>query len=308
MKLVFMGSPSFAVPALEALLPRHDVVLVVSQPDKPLGRGKKIASPPVANVARANGLPLFQPASARKPDFEQRMREANADAAIVVAYGKILPSPVLTAFPHGCLNIHASLLPAYRGAAPIQWAVISGERETGVTIMRLDEGMDTGPMLLRKAIPIGAKDTAGTLFDKLAPLGAELMLDALDKLAEGDLSEVPQTEEGASTAPMLKKADGEINWQVAASAVSNLSRGVDPWPGAFTRLGKEPFKLFAPRVVTRTGSPGEVLALGEDGIVIACGDGAVCFSEVQAPGKRRMSAADFARGTSALVGTTLGSS
>ena len=219
-----------------------------------------------------------------------------ADVGVVVAYGKILPRGVLEAFPHGCINIHGSLLPAYRGAAPIQWALIRGEDETGITTMKLDEGMDTGPMLLRRAIPIDEDDTAQTLADKLAPIGAELLIETLILLEGGILVETPQDDTQATYAPMLKKEDGIVDWTQPAVAVANRIRGVDPWPGAVTAAGGEPLKLFRPRAVAGSGVAGEVIAIDERGLVVACGDHACAIAEVQPPGRRRMSARDWARG------------
>lgn len=303
MKIVFMGSPEFAVPALRALLDRHQVVLVVSQTDKPSGRGRAPASPAVVEVARAAGIPVIQPRSARTDEFREALIATGAELGVVVAYGKILPRGVLEAFPLGCINIHGSLLPAYRGAAPIQWSIIRGETETGITTMKLDEGMDTGPMLLRSAIPIADEDTAQTLADKLAPLGADLLIDTLNALEAGHLVETPQDDSLASHAPMLKKEDGVIDWRQPAVAVANRIRGVDPWPGAVTTAGREALKLFRPRRVAGSGAAGEVIAIDQRGLVVACGDHACAIAEVQPPGRRRMSARDWARGRGSGFGT-----
>jgi methionyl-tRNA formyltransferase len=306
LRVVFMGSPAFAVPALRALLGRHEVVLAVSQPDKPSGRGRRVAEAPVATAAREAGIEVAKPRSARRPEFAEQLRATGADVGVVVAYGKILPLGVLEAFPRGCLNIHASLLPAYRGAAPIQWAIIRGETETGITIMRLDEGMDTGPMLLSRAVPIAPEDTAGSLAAKLAPVGAEMLVDALTRLEAGELAEEPQDDSLASYAPMLKKEHGTIDWSRPASEVRDLIRGVDPWPGATSALEREPLKLHGARAVEGSGEPGEVLAVGEHGLVVACGAGAVEIAEVQAAGKKRMAARDFALGRRLGPGARLG--
>jgi methionyl-tRNA formyltransferase len=304
MRVVFMGSPDFAVPPLRALLDRHEVALVVTQPDKPAGRGKHLVPPPVKEVAVAAGVPVLQPTSARKPAFADALRATGAELAVVVAYGKILPRAVLDAFPRGCINVHASLLPRYRGAAPIQWAILRGETETGVTIMQLDEGMDTGPMLCKRAIPIAPDDTAGTVFERLAPLGAELLLEAMDGLARGALVPEPQDPAQATHAPMLDKDDGAVDWTRSAAEVSHHIRGVDPWPGAFTALGDTRLKLFRPAPVDPgqpTGSgppaqPGQILGVDERGLIVACGQGAVAIAEVQAAGGRRMPARAFASG------------
>ena len=306
MRVVFMGSPDFAVPALQALLGAHTVTLVITQPDKRAGRGNQVKSPPVKAVAEAAGVPVYQPTSARKPEFIERLRAADPEVCVVVAYGKILPAPVLEVAPRGCLNIHGSLLPKYRGAAPIQWALIRGEDETGVTIMKLDEGMDTGPMLLERSIPIQASDTAGTLHDKLAPIGAALLLEALDQLAAGTLPERSQTDADATYAPMLEKQDGVVDWSASAREVCNRIRGVDPWPGAVSEYKGSRLKLFGAAVCAGTGRAGEVLDVGSDGLRVACGDGAVRVADIQAPGKNRMTAAAFASGRAIDAGTILG--
>jgi len=305
MRIVFMGTPDFALPALEALIASHDVCLVVTQPDKPSGRKKKLSPPPVKEMAEAAGIEVLQSASARTPEFLAAMQETKADVAVVVAYGKILPLSVLEAFPHGCINIHGSLLPKYRGAAPIQWAVIDGEKQTGISIMRLDEGMDTGPVLLRRTEPIFEDDTAGSLFERLAPLGASAILEALQGVEAGTLVAKPQAEEGASHAAMLKKQDGLVDWTLDAEVLACRMRGLDPWPGAFTPIAGGNLKLFAAKVCEGEGEPGAVLSYDNDGMVIACGTGAVRIAEVQAPGKTRMAAAAFARGKRLETGTLL---
>ncbi|MBL4636741.1 MAG: methionyl-tRNA formyltransferase [Kofleriaceae bacterium] len=296
MRIVFMGTPDFAVPALEALLPQHDVVLVVTKPDKPAGRKKKMTSPPVKTIAEAAGIEVIQPNSARTPEFLDAIVQANAEVGVVVAYGKILPAAVLEAFPLGCLNIHGSLLPKYRGAAPIQRAVMNGDAETGVSIMLLDEGMDTGPVLMTKRIPISDKDSAGSIFDSLAPLGASTLLQALAGLSAGTLTAVPQDGAQATHAAMLQKRDGLVDWSLAAQVIAARIRGLDPWPGAFTPYGEGNLKLFGAIVAEGGGAPGSILSYDKSGLILACGEGAICVSEVQAPGKKRMSAYSFANG------------
>jgi methionyl-tRNA formyltransferase len=304
MRVVFMGSPDFAVPPLRALIEEHEVALVVTQPDKPAGRGKHLLPPAVKEVALTEGLPIFQPTSVRKPDAIETLRQTGAELAVVVAYGKILPRAVLEAFPRGCINVHASLLPKYRGAAPIQRAIMCGETETGVTIMQLDEGMDTGPVLAKSSLVIEPDDTAGTLFDRLAPLGAELLLEAIDGLARGALTPEPQDPAQATHAPMLDKDDGAVDWTRSAAEVSCHIRGVDPWPGAFTVLGQTRLKLFLPRVVEsdapaeagQPGQAGQVLGVDERGLLVACGQGVLAIAAVQASGGRRMEARAFASG------------
>jgi methionyl-tRNA formyltransferase len=306
LRTVFMGSPEFAVPTLRALLAAEDVVLVVTQPDKPAGRGRKVAPPPVKRVAEAAGVPVLQPRSVRTPELADALRALAPDVAVVVAYGKILPQPVLDAPRHGCLNVHASLLPRYRGAAPIQWALLRGETETGVTIMRLDAGMDTGPMLLQRVLPIHDEDTSGTLHDKLAKVGAELMLVTLGRLKAGTLEATPQDGALATLAPVLAKDQGRIDWTRPAAEVRNLVRGVDPWPGAFTALAGEPLKAWGARAAEGRGAPGEVLGVDPAGLVVACGEGAVALAELQLPGKRRLPARAFVAGRPLPAGTRLG--
>lgn len=305
MRVVFMGSPDFAVPPLQALLDHHDVALVVTQPDKRAGRGKRMSAPPVKELAVAAGVPVLQPASARGPEVVAALRETGAELGVVVAYGKILPRGVLEAFPRGCVNVHASLLPRYRGAAPIQWAILRGETETGVTIMQLDEGMDTGPMLCKRSLGIAPDDTAGTLFQRLAPLGAELLLDAMGGLERGAIVAEPQDAAQATYAPMLKKDDGAVDWTRSAVEVRDHVRGMDPWPGAFTGLGQTRLRVFLAALAQGSGQPGQVLGVDERGLMVACGDGAVTIAAVQAPGGRRMEARAFAGGHHIPPGTIL---
>jgi methionyl-tRNA formyltransferase len=306
LRIVFMGSPEFAVPTLRALLDAEDVVAVVCQPDKPAGRGQKVVAPAVKPVAEAAGVPVLQPARARDPEFQERLRALAPDVAVVVAYGKILPQAVLDIPRHGCLNVHASLLPKYRGAAPVQWAILRGEAETGITIMKLDAGMDTGPMLLWRKMAIREDDTAGTLATRLAGAGAELMLVTLERLKAGALVETPQDGAHATLAPMIAKEMGNIDWTQPAATVRNLVRGVDPWPGAQTYLDGEPLKVWGARVVPGSGTPGEVLAADRAGVVVACGEGAVSLAELQVAGRKRLPAAAFLAGRPIVQGTRLG--
>lgn len=306
MRVVFMGSPDFAATALTALLDHHEVALVLTQPDKRAGRGKKMVAPPVKVVAEAAGIPVEQPRSARKPEVAAMLRATGAELGVVVAYGKILPPAVLEAFPRGCINIHASLLPAYRGAAPIQHAVINGEDETGVTIMQLDEGMDTGPILLERRVAIGPEETAGELFERLAPIGAEAMLEAIAGLEAGTIEPRAQNDAEATHASMLSKADGVIDWTRPAAAVASHIRGVDPWPGGQTRLGDLAIKVFGAVAIEGAGAPGEVIDVRRDGIAVACGSGACLLRELQAPGKKRQDAWTFATGRHLRAGAMFG--
>jgi methionyl-tRNA formyltransferase len=308
MRVVFMGSPDFAVPCLRALAGAHEVALVVSQPDKPAGRGGQLHAPAVKTAALELGLRVIQPRSARTGELEQALRASGAELAVVVAYGKILPKAVLEALPRGCINVHASLLPAYRGAAPVQWSVIHGDSETGVCIMQLDEGMDTGPVLLEKRLAIGPDETAGELFARLAPLGAGALLEAIDGLAAGRLAPVAQDHGRATHAPMLTKADGAIDFAQPAAAVAARIRGVDPWPGAQATLRGQVVKLFRARATGQGGTthpPGTVIAIDAEGAHVAAADGAVVIRELQAPGRKRMAAQPMAAGRGIAVGDVL---
>ena len=305
MKLVFMGSPDFAVPCLEALLAAgHEVALVVTQPDKPAGRGGALTPPAVKRCAEAHGLPVLQPRSVRNPDVVAALTATGAELGVVVAYGKILPPAVLDAFPRGCINVHGSLLPAYRGAAPIQWAVLDDRAETGVTIMQLDVGMDTGPILLTRTTAIAPTETAGELFARLAPLGAAALVDAIAGLAAGTLVARPQPSDGASHARMLDKRDSAIDFARPCAVVAAHIRGVDPWPGAVAARGDESIKLFGARAVPGPAGapPGTVVAIDDGGAHLACADGVVLVRELQLPGRRRLTARELANGRRLAVG------
>jgi methionyl-tRNA formyltransferase len=298
-RAVFMGTPAFAVPCLDALCDVAEVALVVSQPDKPQGRGLELAASPVKQFASQRGIPVFQPERARDGRLQQTLAEAKPDLALVVAYGKILPADVLNTPRLGCLNVHGSLLPRYRGAAPIQWAVVHGERETGVCLMQMDVGMDTGPVLDRRVLPIGENETGGELFERLSLLSGELVRSSLPRFVAGELTPVAQASDGVSHAPMIKKEDGALDFAQDAQAVHDRARGLYPWPGAFTALAGRRIKVHVTRVVeagSRLGEPGVVLSAAADGIVVACGSGAVRLVELQLEGKRRMDAAAFLAG------------
>jgi methionyl-tRNA formyltransferase len=307
MRIVFMGSPDFAVPCLRAVVEAgHEVALVVSQPDKPAGRGGELKAPAVKTAALALGLPVIQPKSARTGELERALRESGAELAVVVAYGKILPKAVLDALPRGFINVHASLLPRYRGAAPIQWAVIDNEPETGVAIMQLDEGMDTGAVLLERRIAIDPEETSGELFERLAPLGAATLVEALAQL--DTLVARPQDHARATHAPMLAKADGAIDFTQPAARVAARIRGVDPWPGAQALLRGQVVKLFRAHAGASHGgsAPGTVVAVDATGLHVSAGDGGiVVIREIQAPGRKRLAAAQFAAGRGVAVGDIL---
>jgi methionyl-tRNA formyltransferase len=308
LRVVFMGSPPFAVPCLEALLATEEVIAVLTQPDKPAGRGLELVAPAVKQRALAAGLRVLQPPSLRKPTpFADELRALAPDLCVVVAYGKILPPEMLAVPRLGCVNVHASLLPKYRGAAPIQWAIIHGEHETGVTLMQMDAGMDTGDMLLTRAVAVDETITAGELHDKLAPVGAELLAEGLPRLKAGTLPPRKQDDAAATMAPMLTKETGRIDFAAGARAVRDRVRGCDPWPTAFTTLGEAMLKLYRPRVVSGSGVPGVVLGADRDGLIVACGADAVAFAELQLPGKKRMSAQALLAGRPIATGTKLGS-
>ncbi len=301
-----MGSPEFAVPCLKALAANHEVALVVSQPDKPAGRGGQLAAPAVKTAALELGLPVIQPNSARNGELREAMKATGAELAVVVAYGKLLPKDVLEALPRGCINVHGSLLPRYRGAAPVQWAVIDGETETGVAIMQLDEGMDTGPVYLEERTQIGDDETSGELMVRLAPIGAKALLEGLDQIANGAVA-VPQDHAHATHAAMLDKSDGAIDFAQPAARVASRIRGVDPWPGAQAILKDQTVKLFRARAVEGDASkaPGTVLAIDKEGARVQCADGAVVIKDLQAPGRKRLTAQQVAAGRGIAVGDVL---
>ncbi len=307
MRVVFMGSPEFAVPSLRALAGAHDLALVVSQSDKPAGRGGQLTAPAVKVAALELGVPVIQPTSARTGELARALVESGAELAVVVAYGKILPRAVLEAIPRGCVNVHASLLPAYRGAAPVQWAVIHAEPETGVAIMQLDEGMDTGPVFLERRVAIDPRETSGELLARLAPIGAAALLEALAAIAAGTSHATPQDHAHATHAPMLTKADGAIDFARPAVLVAARIRGVDPWPGAHATLRGATVKLFGARVTDATAGPaaGTVVHIDRDGLHVTCSDGVIAIRELQAAGRKRLNAALFAGGRAVAVGDRL---
>ncbi|MDY0161719.1 methionyl-tRNA formyltransferase [Desulfobotulus sp.] len=299
MRIVFMGTPDFALPPLQALVRAgHEIVAVYTQPDKPQGRGKKIQAPPVKEEALLLGLPVFQPSSMKGDAVYQELFAHQAEVFVVVAYGHILPARLLALPSLGAINIHASLLPKYRGAAPIQWAVAHGEKETGVTTMMMDAGMDTGDILLQKVLPIEKRDTASDIHDRLSLLGADLIVETLDALTEKRIKPIPQNPEEATYAPLLKKEDGRIPWHLPASAIDAHVRGMTPWPGAFTQLGDRVFKIFEVQAIAspEKASPGTLLKAPPATLMVAAGEGAVLVNSLQGPSGKRMPAADFLRG------------
>ena len=306
MRIVFMGTPDFAVPSLQALIDAgHDVCAVYTQPDKPQGRKQILTAPPVKTLALAHNIPVFQPNTLKNEDEQARLRELAPEVIIVVAYGKLLPKAVLDIPPHGCINVHGSLLPRWRGAAPIQWAVIAGDEMAGVTTMQMAEGLDTGDMLLTYETKVGEKETAGELFDRLAQSGAELLTQTLVKLDE--ITPRPQDDAQSCYAHMLDKQMAVIDWSKSAHEIDCLIRGLNPWPIALTTLSGERLKVFAAEKAAGNGEPGTVLeADPKKGLTVACGEGALGLTEIQLVGGKRMKATDFLRGHAIQVGTKLG--
>ncbi|MFR4261817.1 MAG: methionyl-tRNA formyltransferase [Butyricicoccaceae bacterium] len=305
MRIVFMGTPDFAVPSLQALIDAgHDVCAVYTQPDKPQGRKQILTAPPVKTLALEHDIPVFQPNTLKNEDEQARLRELAPEVIIVVAYGKLLPKAVLDIPPHGCINVHGSLLPRWRGAAPIQWAVIAGDEMAGVTTMQMAEGLDTGDMLLTYETKIGEKETAGELFDRLAQSGAELLTQTLVKLDE--ITPRPQDDAQSCYAHMLDKQMAVIDWSKSAHEIDCLIRGLNPWPIALTMLSGERLKVFAAEKANGNGEPGTVLeADPKKGLTVACGEGALKLIEIQLVGGKRMKATDFLRGHVIEVGTKL---
>ncbi|GMU59618.1 MAG: methionyl-tRNA formyltransferase [Myxococcaceae bacterium] len=305
-RIVFMGTPDFAVKSLEACLKLGEVVAVVTQPDKPRGRGQELSFSPVKQLAVAKGLTVLQPQKIRGVGFADELRALSVDVAVVTAYGKLLPGDVLDVPRHGCVNVHASLLPRFRGAAPIQWAIASGDEKTGVCLMKMDEGMDTGPVIDRAELPILPTDTSATLHDKLAALGGEVLLRALPRYLAGELRPVAQASEGVVLAPMIQKEDGQLDFARPAVELERRLRAFTPWPGAFTRLQGALLKIHQAKVREGKGEAGTVLAVGPSGLEVACGQGSLLLEALQPEGKRVMSARDFLAGRSVAVGAKLG--
>jgi methionyl-tRNA formyltransferase len=307
MRVIFMGTPSFALPSLEVLRARgEDIIAVVTQPDRPQGRGQALAPPPVKVAAASARIPVQQPEKVRQPEFLEWCRAELPDLIVVVAFGQILPKALLEIPRQGCINVHASLLPKYRGAAPIAWAIIRGETETGITTMQMDPGMDTGPILIQRVLPIRPDDTAETLGQRMSALGAHTLNETLDALKAGRLSPTPQDASQATLAPMLKKEDGVITWQQSATAIDALVRGMDPWPGAWTTHAGEPWRIWKVRVLPDSGEPGVVLRADSDGVLVGAAQQSVLITELQAPGKRRLTAREYLAGHAVRVGERLG--
>lgn len=308
-RALFFGTPSIAVPALEALTEVALVVGVVCQPDRPAGRGLELKAPPVKERALALELPVIQPQKVRTPEFASWVREADADVALVIAYGRILPPAVLNAPKRGCMNLHASILPRYRGAAPITWSIVRGETETGITLMQMDEGCDTGPIFSITRTPIGDEMTADDLAVWLGALAARVVREDLAKAVEGQLAAVPQDAELATIAPLLKKEDGRVPWTSPARAVHDHIRGMTSWPGAFTSIEGKTLKVLAAKVASTSGveaSPGAVITADKNGITVACGEGSIHLLRAQAEGRKALGAPELVAGRTIRAGMILG--
>ena len=307
MRILFMGTPQFAQMSLKALVEdKRDVVCVITQPDKPKGRGYEMAMPEVKVYALEKNIPVYQPDTLKDGAILPILEEYRPDVIIVVAYGKILPEYILKFPKYGCINIHGSLLPKYRGAAPIQRAVIDGEEVSGVTSMYMEKGLDTGDMLIKRELPIGRETTAGEYHDELAVLGGEVLLDTLDALAAGTLSPEKQDEALSTYASQLSKAEGEIDWNNTNEQIYNKIRGLNPWPKAFSFMGGKRLVIDFVYKTPQCGKAGEILCADENGLVVACGEGSVLIKEIKPEGKKKMSVGDFLRGHKIEKGTLLG--
>lgn len=310
MRIVFMGTPDFSVPALKALVEAgHEVAAVVTQPDRPRGRGKELQMTPVKVQALAYGIPVYQPEKVKDPAFVEILRNLQPEVIVVIAFGQILSRDILDLPPYGCINIHASLLPKYRGAAPIQWAVIDGEKETGVTTMMMDVGLDTGDMLERTVIPLDPKETGGSLFDKLSQAGGPLILSTLEKLKAGTAVRTPQTDEDSTYAKMLTKSLGQIDWSMEAAAIERLIRGLNPWPSAYTFVHGKTLKIWDADVLKESSdgaAPGQIIRTDPHSLIVAAGEALLSIRELQLEGKKRMDVETFLRGYTIEKGEILG--
>jgi methionyl-tRNA formyltransferase len=303
MKILFAGTPEFAATALEALIAAgHRIALVLTQPDRPAGRGMKLTASPVKQLAVKHGLAVGQPPSLKEPQAQQEIAAVGADVMVVAAYGLILPKSVLVIPRFGCLNIHASLLPRWRGAAPIQRAILAGDRETGITIMQMDEGLDTGDMLLERSSPIAVDDTAQSLHDKLAIQGADAIVAALDKLARGELTPKRQDNTQATYAAKLTKEEGRLDWRRSAADLSLSVRAYSPFPVAHASFKGEVWRIWQAKPEMGRGNPGEILRADKQGVLVACGEDALLLTEIQKAGSKRMSAANFLAGNLVTAG------
>ena len=309
MRIVFMGTPDFAVPTLTALIEGgHEVVAVVTQPDKPKGRGKAVLMTPVKEKAIEYEIPVYQPVKVRDPEFVDLLKVMAPDAIVVVAFGQILPKVILDLPKYGCVNVHASLLPKYRGAAPIQWAVINGDEETGITTMMMDVEMDTGDMLEKTVVKLDPEETGGSLFDRLSLLGGDLILSTLSKLEKGEITPVPQDHEKATYVKKISKSMGDIDWTMDAVSIERLVRGLNPWPSAFTRWNGKMLKIWEAKVLPDPDVKlpcGSVISASDEGLKIQTGAGVLCVTSLQLEGKKRMDTAAFLRGYQVAAGSMM---
>lgn len=309
MRVIFMGTPDFAVGTLQAIYEAgHEVCLVVTQPDKPKGRGHAMQYTPVKEYAVEKGIEVFQPVKIREQAAVEKLRDCQADIMVVAAFGQILPKEILEMCPYGCINVHASLLPKYRGAAPIQWVIIDGEKESGVTIMQMNEGLDTGDMISKVAVPIEEKETGGTYHDKLAEAGAKLCVLTMEDIEAGKIQKTPQRDEDSCYAKMLKKELGNIDFTKDALSIERLIRGLNPWPSAYTTLHGKTLKVWAADVEDKEyqGDPGTIVAKGKKSLVVKTGKGALAITELQLAGKKRMTTESFLLGYEVEIGEKLG--
>ena len=307
MRIIFMGTPEFACPTLQKLLDRgEDVIAVVTQPDRPKGRGQQTLPPPVKVLAEKHGIPVMQPLKVRVPEVVESIRALAPDLIVVVAFGQILPKSLLDIPRHGCINVHASLLPRWRGAAPLNWCIINGETETGVTTMMMDVGLDTGDMLVKKSTSIDSDENTQSLHDRLSVVGAEALSETLDLLKAGKLVREKQDDALTCYAPMLKKEDGLIDWSREPQAIRNLVRGMTPWPGAFSFLDGKMLKIYRVGTAGGEGTPGSVIRAGREGLEVACSGGSIVIEELQLEGKKRLHAGDFLAGYKIAPGSILG--
>ncbi|GAA68299.1 methionyl-tRNA formyltransferase [Pseudoalteromonas sp. NSLLW24] len=309
LRIIFAGTPDFAARHLQALIQsEHQIVGVYSQPDRPAGRGKKLKASEVKELALEHNLPVFQPQSLKNDEALAELTSLNADIMIVVAYGLILPKAILEAPRLGCLNVHGSILPRWRGAAPIQRAIWAGDEQTGVTIMQMDEGLDTGDMLHISRCPISTTETSASLYTKLAELGPDALIETINKLANGEITPEPQNDELANYAKKLSKEEANIDWSMSALQIERNIRSFNPWPVCFTQMGGQTVKIYQAQVVLQSGDPGQILSSDKNGVVVACGEHALCITQLQPQGKKPMAINDFLNGRSDWVtpGTILG--
>ena len=305
-RIIFMGTPDFACPTLQKLIERgENLVAVVTQPDRPKGRGQRLVAPPVKDLALRHAIPVHQPLKVRTPDFVEVIRALRPDVIVVVAFGQILPRTLLDIPPHGCVNVHSSLLPRYRGAAPLNWCIINGETETGVTTMLMDPGLDTGPMLFKRSTPIGEDEDIVSLHDRMSIMGADLLVETLDALKNGSVT--PQLQDDGQTcyAPLLKKEDGLIDWHNDAVTIHNQVRGLAVWPGAYTFINNQPLKILKARIGQGAGQPGTLLRASRGVMEVACLSGSLLIGELQLAGKKRLDVASFLAGYQVAEGELL---